>query len=104
MVTNQMRNIICIGIVFGFVIFAGGSIYMSSVWPTHSQGPAGQFSELGQRYQISAWAYPKNSSTREELEGPLSGAYILDGQTGQVFLVTGRMPPREVGNVKKVTN
>lgn len=67
-----------------------------------SGGPAVQAQQAAAgangRYQISAYGYglgTGGAGSKSE-----AGAYILDTQTGEVFVVVGNNAPRSVGSVK----
>ena len=73
--------------------------------PASPQG-VGSPDAKSSRFQVASWsyAYPgySNQPSGKE-EGPQGrfGAYILDTESGEVFLVEGSKKPVSLGNVKK---
>jgi hypothetical protein len=54
-----------------------------------------------QRYQVSAWAFPASpNGPRGEPVAASYGAYILDTQSGKVWLVKEAGKPQEIGEAR----
>ncbi len=88
------QNRFAAGLVIGVVC-----AWLAVQIPSTSAAPA-QVAAGGLRYQVSAWAYPTAAvpglSTKAQ-----HGAYIVDTQTGVVWLVEGRDGPVNIGVVTR---
>ncbi|MEZ6137075.1 MAG: hypothetical protein R3C53_19450 [Pirellulaceae bacterium] len=51
--------------------------------------------EADERYQISAWSHAASPG-----KNSMSGAYVIDTQTGKIWMVINDNAPQELGTVK----
>ena len=87
---NQSRAAILVaGIVAGWAIGHWGT--GRGIEPAAPQAAA---NAAGDRFQVSSWAAGTNA-------GWNYGAYVVDGQTGEVFFIERNAAPKSLGRVGK---